>query len=179
MKTREQLYGKEAASLLRDISNYHCIRHEQIYRLYPDKDKAVMDNLLFYLTKQGRIFYDQPADIFCDSPDLEVDREMLAALWVLADFADRAEYHSPDDFPTKIIFFADGETYEIICVPPDKEALIEHALSQSGEEDGRRIFIVEDAEQIARLRVSGSAAFCTVTDTGEIQYFKQKQEEPY
>ena len=77
MKTREQLYGKEAASLLRDISNYHCIRHEQIYRLYPDKDKAVMDNLLFYLTKQGRIFYDQPADIFCDSPDLEVDREML------------------------------------------------------------------------------------------------------
>ena len=95
MKTREQLYGKEAASLLRDISNYHCIRHEQIYRLYPDKDKAVMDNLLFYLTKQGRIFYDQPADIFCDSPDLEVDREMLAALWVLADFADRAEYHSP------------------------------------------------------------------------------------
>ena len=85
MKTREQLYGKEAASLLRDISNYHCIRHEQIYRLYPDKDKAVMDNLLFYLTKQGRIFYDQPADIFCDSPDLEVDREMLAALWVLAD----------------------------------------------------------------------------------------------
>ena len=80
MKTREQLYGKEAASLLRDISNYHCIRHEQIYRLYPDKDKAVMDNLLFYLTKQGRIFYDQPADIFCDSPDLEVDREMLAAL---------------------------------------------------------------------------------------------------
>ncbi len=104
---------------------------------------------------------------------------MLAALWVLADFADRAEYHSPDDFPTKIIFFADGETYEIICGPPNKVALIEHALSQSSEEDGRRIFIVEDAEQIARLRVSDPAAFCTVTDTGEIQYFKQKQEELY
>ena len=179
MKTREQLYGKEAAGLLRDISNYHCIRREQVYRLYPNKDKAVMDNLLSYLTRQGRIFHDPQADIFYDSSDFETDREMLAALWVLADFADRAEYHSPDDFPTKIIFFADGETYEIICVPPDKEALIEHALSQSGEEDGRRIFIVEDAEQIARLRVSGPAAFCTVTDTGEIQYFKQKQEEPY
>ena len=50
MKTREQLYGKEAAGLLRDISSYHCIRREQVYRLYPDKDKAVMDNLLFYLT---------------------------------------------------------------------------------------------------------------------------------
>ena len=28
MKTREQLYGKEAAGLLRDISSYHCIRRE-------------------------------------------------------------------------------------------------------------------------------------------------------
>lgn len=179
MKTREQLYGKEAASLLRDITSYHCMRHEQVYRLYPNKDKAVLDNLLFYLTRQGRIFHDPQTDIYYASPDLEVDREMLAALWVLADFADRVEYHSPDDFPTKIIFFADGETYEIICVPPDREALIVHALSQSGEEDGRRILIVEDAEQIARLRIFGPAAFCIVTDTGEIQYFKQKQEEPY
>ena len=170
MKTREQLYGKEAAGLLRDISSYHCIRREQVYRLYSNKNKTVLDNLLFYLTKQGRIFYDQSTDIFCDSLDLEVDREMLAALWVLADFADRAEYHSPDEFPTKIIFFADGESYEIICVPPDKETMVQHALSQSREE-GRRILIVENTEQISRLRIP-NATFCIVADTGEIQYFK-------
>lgn len=34
MKTREQLYGKEAAGLLRNITSYHCMRHEQAYRLY-------------------------------------------------------------------------------------------------------------------------------------------------
>lgn len=85
----------------------------------------------------------------------------------------------PDDFPTKIIFFADGETYEIICIPPDKEAMVEHALSQSGEEDGRRILIIEDGKQIARLHIPSAAAFCMVADTGEIQYFKQEQEEPY
>ena len=99
---------------------------------------------------------------------------MLAALWVLADFADRVEYHSPDDFPTKIIIFADGEAYEIICVTPGKEALVEHALSQSGEEDGQRILVVEDTGQIARLRIPCVTAFCTVADTGEIQYFKQE-----
>lgn len=174
MKTRDQLYSKEAASLLRDISNYHCIRREQVYRLYSNKERSVLDNLLGYLAKQGRIFYAPQTDIYYDSPDFETDREMLAALWVLADFADRAEYHSPDDFPTKIIFFADGETYEVICVPPDKEALIKHALSQTGESDGRRILIVEDTGQIARLCISGTAAFCVVSDTGEIQYFKQE-----
>ena len=80
---------------------------------------------------------------------------------------------------SKSSFFAGGEVYEVICVPPDKETLVEHALARSGEEGGRRILIVEGAEQIARLRVPGTAAFCTVSDTGEIQYFKQKQEEPY
>lgn len=174
MKTRDQLYSKEAAGLLRDISNYHCIRHEQLYRLYSNKEKSVLDNLLGYLIRQGRIFHDPKTDIYYDSPDFETDREMLAALWVLADFADRAEYHSPDDFPTKIIFFADGEIYEVICVPPNKEALVEHALSQAGESDGRRILIVEDTGQIARLCISSTAAFCKVTDAGEIQYFKQE-----
>lgn len=174
MKTREQLYGKEAAGLLRDISNYHCIRREQVYRLYPNKDRTVLDNLLSYLTRQGRIFYDPQADIFYDSSDFETDREMLAALWVLADFADRVEYHSPDDFPTKIIFFSSGETYEIIFVSLDKEALIEHALSGAGAEDGKRILIIESTEQIARLHISNITAFCTVSDTGEIQYFKMK-----
>ena len=179
VKTREQLYGKEAACLLRDISSYHCIRRGQLYRLYPHKDRGVLDNLLGYLVKQGRVFYSPRIDIYYDSPDFETDWEMLSALLVLADFADRAEYHSPDDFPVKIIFFADGEVYEVICVPPDKETLVEHALARSGEEGGRRILIVEGTEQIARLRVPGTAAFCTVSGTGEIQYFKQKQEEPY
>lgn len=174
IKTREQIYGKEAAGLLRDISNYHCIRHEQIYRLYPHKDTAVLDNLLGYLEKQGRIFHAPQADIYCDTPECETDRDMLAALWVLADFADRVEYHSPDEFPTKIIFFADGESYEIICVPPDKETMVEHALAGMDDDEGKRILVVESTEQIARLHIPGAAVFCTVSETGGIEYFKQE-----
>ena len=174
MKTREQLYAKEAAGLLRDISNYHCIRHEQIYRLYPHKDKAVLDNLLIHLTKQGRIFHNPQVDVYYDSPDFETDREMLAALWVLADFADRAEYHSPDEFPVKIIFFADGKSYEIICAAPGKETMVEHALAGTGDEEGTRILVVESTEQIARLHIPGAAVFCTVSETGGIQYYKQE-----
>ena len=174
IKTREQIYGKEAAGLLRDISNYHCIRHEQIYRLYPHKDTAVPDNLLGYLEKQGRIFHAPQADIYCDTPECETDRDMLAALWVLADFADRVEYHSPDEFPTKIIFFADGESYEIICVPPDKETMVEHALAGMDDDEGKRILVVESTEQIARLHIPGAAVFCTVSETGGIEYFKQE-----
>lgn len=177
IKTRKQIYGKEATGLLRDLSNYHCIRHRQIYRLYPNKDMSVLDNLLQFLVRQGRIFYDPQTDIYYDSPELQPDREMLAALWVLAEFMNHAEYHSSDLFPGKVIFFADGEAYRIIYVPKDKEALVQHAAAQSDEEDTKCLVIVEEVSQIANLYIPNAIAYCTVTDTGEVQYYKKKQEE--
>lgn len=33
MRNREQIYGQEAAELLRNITVYHCIRHDQLLRL--------------------------------------------------------------------------------------------------------------------------------------------------
>lgn len=174
MKTREQIYGKEAAALLRDITTYHCMKRGQILKLYAGKERQI-ENLLSHLTRQGRIFYDAGMDTYCDSPESKPDAEMLAALWVLADFGDRAEYHSSDEFPAKLIFFADGEVYEVICIPPDKETLVEHALSHMAEESsGKQILIVEETEQIPRSSLQG-AVFCTVDQaTGDVQYYRKE-----
>lgn len=174
MKTREQIYGHEAAALLRDITTYHYMKRGQIVKLYPGKERQV-ENLLSHLVRQGRIFYDSGMDAYCDSPELKADATMLAALWVLADFGDRVEYHSSDEFPVKLIFFAEGEVYEVICIPPDKETLIEHALSHTEEEEsGKRILIVEDTEQIPHIHLP-NAVFCTVNAiTGGVQYYKKE-----
>ena len=45
MKTRTELYGKEAKSLLRDITMYRALTEEQVLRLYPGK-RETMKNLL-------------------------------------------------------------------------------------------------------------------------------------
>ena len=89
MKTREQIYGKEAAALLRDITTYHCMKPGQILKLYPGKERQV-ENLLTHLTRQGRIFYDTDTDTYFDNPDMRPDPEMLSALWV---------FRRPDGIP--------------------------------------------------------------------------------
>ncbi len=174
MKTREQIYGKEAAALLRDITTYHCIKRVQLLKLYAGKERQV-ENLLSHLERQGRISYDPGLDAYSDSPDPTPDAEMLSALWVLADFGEQIEYHSSDDFPVKLVFFADGEVYEVICIPPEKETLIEHALSHMEEEEsGKRILIVDDAAQIPHINLPG-AVFCTVDkETGGVQYYRKE-----
>ena len=54
MKTREQIYGQEAAGILRDVSMYHALTEMQLLKLYPHKESKIR-NLLSYLQKQGRI----------------------------------------------------------------------------------------------------------------------------
>ena len=54
MKTREQIYGQEAAGILRDVSMYRALTERQLLKLYPHKESKIR-NLLSYLQKQGRI----------------------------------------------------------------------------------------------------------------------------
>ncbi len=174
MKTREQFYNREMEEILRDITSYHCILRYQIYRLYPYKKPDVIDGMLDHLVRQRRIVYDKARDMYLDSIGSSSDIGTLTALWVLAEFADEAEYHSPADFPIKLMFFSNGETYEVIFVPSGNEGLIEQALALFEKECGRRIVIVEDAAQIQRLNIKNAAAYCTVSGTGEIKYYKKE-----
>ena len=175
MKTREQIYRKEAAELLRDLTTYHHIYRNQILRLYPGKESKI-ENLLSYFTRQSRIFYDKDLDMYHDGTEAPPDMSMLASIWVLIDFIEKAEYHSAVDFPAALVFVSDGELYEVLHIPPDKEALMEHAIAQQGSDAEKRIVIVEDIRQIERLSIPYTTAYCTVdVQTGAVQYFKQEE----
>ena len=85
MKTREQIYGQEAAGILRDVSMYRALTEMQLLKLYPHKESKIR-NLLSYLQKQGRIvqrgeYYRIPADA-----EEDIDYGLSKAVWVLTDF---------------------------------------------------------------------------------------------
>ena len=170
MKTRAQSYGQEAACLLRDITMYRVMTKEQVLRLYPGKREKVR-NLLAYLVRQGRIW--ECDDYFCAAPECaeDIDHGLLAAVWVLADFIDRVEYHSVGDFPAKVIFFADGEIYEIVHAAQGKETLVSHILSDPGEQPSRYLVLVDDPAQIEELQIPGVSGYCTVSPAGEVRYY--------
>ena len=173
MKTRADLYGHEAVGILRDITMYRVLEKEQLLRLYPGKRDKI-ENLLAYLTKQGRIFWVDGR--YCASPKSieQMDRGLLAAVWVLIDFIEQVEYHSVSDFPAKIIFFAEGEVYEIIYVERGKEPMISHLLSIPREEPSKYIVLVEELSQLQQLNLPQVNGFCTVSPAGEVQYFKKE-----
>ena len=173
MKTRADLYSHEAVGLLRDITMYRVLEKEQLFRLHPGKQDKI-ENLLTHLTKQGRIWLVDGR--YCAAPDSaeQMDRGLLAAVWVLADFIDQVEYHSISDFPAKIIFFAEGEVYEIIHVEQGKETMISHLLSVPKEEPSKYIVLVDDLSQLQQLDLPPVNGYCTVSPNGEVQYYQKE-----
>ena len=173
LKTREQLYGNEASDLLRNITMYKTLTEDQVYRLYPGKE-AVIRNLLTHLARQGRVYRNTEDRRFSASAecDAKIDAGLLAAVWVLIDFIDRAEYHFASDFPVKICFFADGELYEIVHVPYEQEMMLNHALAGHNETDARRIVLVDRPEQIGAIDIPNTTGFCSLEPDGSVCYYK-------
>ena len=94
---------------------------------------------------------------------------------MLADFADKAEYHSTDTYPTEIVFFANGETYEIIYMPIGGEAMVLHAIRMREDNmAGKLIFIVDDVDRIDEIDFE-KTFFATVDAvSGANRYYKKE-----
>ena len=176
IKTRAEIYGQEATELLRLISMYPGISGRQLCRFYPGQEGKIK-TLLAHLEKQGRIVPTRSGEYFLHGRELtNSDNGMLRAIWVLLDFIDRVEFHSSGDFLAKILFFSNGELYEIVCVACGQEALVTHAITRNEECGGRRIVLIDDPEQIEVLDFPDISGFCTVDESGKVSYYKKMTE---
>lgn len=173
MRTRADIYGQEASELLHLISLYPGLLEKQLLRFFPEKEEKVK-LLLSHLKRQGRILETEKGHFLYTGASPQGDSALIRAVWILIDFLDRAEFHCISDFPVKLVFFAGGELYEIIHIPIGQEALITQALSQLKEQGSRRIVLVDSPEQIDRVKFPGISGFCTVTDAGQVNYFKRR-----
>ena len=171
MKTRAEIYGNEAAALLRIVTMYPGLNMQQLLCFHPGKEE-IIKTLLSHLQKQGRIFQTDTGGYFPSGWAAKSDNSLIRAAWVLLDFIGQVEYHAPGDFPVKLIFFANGELYEIVYAASGQEALINHALRDDSS-GGRRIILVDNPEDIRRIDCPGISGFCTVDAAGQVHYFKK------
>lgn len=172
MKTRKDIYSREASQILRDITVYHNIKKEQLIRLYPNIKTDTMEKIIYHLQNNRRIYYDKNSAIIYDTANSVTDTETINCLWVLCDFSDKFEFHSKSDFPVNTVFFSEGEVYEVSYIAKDKEGIYAQAFD-TAQTNGKRIIVLEEIEQMAEIQIPDVTAYCIVDDeTGKVQYFK-------
>ena len=172
MKTRAEIYANEAAGLLRIITIYPGLSETQLLHFHPGKEDAVK-TLLSHLGRQGRIFHHDSGRYFPAGSPPKADQALVRAVWILLDFIDQADYHAAADFPVKLVFFANGELYEVAYAAEGQEALVSHAL-KSNKGGSHRMILLDTPSQIPKIDCPGLSVFCTVSADGQTQYFKKK-----
>lgn len=172
MKSIAEAYGKDAANIMRDLSMYKVLKKEQVLGLYPGREK-VIEKVLLYLTKQRRIW--KIDDYYCASPEAidSIDTSLISAVWVLLDFIDQVSFHSAGDYPAKIIFYVDGEIYEILYAGFGNEALVTYLTSLQSHSDYSHIILLDSPEQIKELDIPNTCGYCTVSPTGRVRYYQK------
>lgn len=175
MKTRDQIYKGEGATLLRLLTNYHSLLYEQVLQLFPRNHES-LKSFITSLTKQGRIYHDKEKGLLCDTQDSadSPDYGTIAAFWVLLDFKKAIIYHTSGDFPIKLHFFSNDEAYEIIYVNEGQEVLINHVCTSLPKSDSKRLVILESEHQAAKISIDNVIAFCIVASDGSVSYYKKK-----
>lgn len=124
--------------------------------------------------KSGRLVYTSDGNMILCSKDHSPDPAVTAAFWVLLDFQADVIYHTVSDFPVALTFYTNADAYDVIYVPEEKEILINHALSVYPQDAPRRIVIVSQPKQMSAIHFPSIAAFCTITEDGQVQYYKKQ-----
>ena len=104
MKTRAEIYGNEAADLLRIVTMYPGLCEHQLLCFHPGKEDTTKA-LLSHLERQGRIFQTDGGGYFLAGQTPKTDHVLVRAVWVLLDFIRRVDYHAPADFPVREAYF--------------------------------------------------------------------------
>ena len=174
MNTRVDLYANEAGVLLETMATYCTLQTNQLYRLFPPQKSGIIKILLGRYVREQRLFLSEDKRVVSVDAEIPVNRSLIKAFWVLLDFIDKAEYHTAGIFPVLICFFSDGELYEIVHTPSGQEAMISVALSRTEKEPTKRLVVIDSIEQTALITAPETIGYCTVSETGEIQYFKKE-----
>ena len=185
------IYGSVIAYLLKPVCNWI---EAFLHKLFPEKMHrfanmlAVALTILFgllliyalimmivpQLINSVTALYFTARDNIGDFVEWISKQEFIANNKKLLDFIEKVEYHSPDDTPVKLVFFADGEVYEVVYISPDKEAMLQHVLTTE-DDSGRRLVIIEEEAQMQRLHIPHTAAYCMVDQSGCVQYFRKEE----
>lgn len=174
MQQKNQQQENHLPEITRLLSMYHALSLPQLGRLYPELTEGKLLRLLGRLEKTGRLALLPERGLVLYSKDCIPSPSTLAAFWVLLDFREDITFHTASDFPVALTFYTQSDAYDVIHIPEEKEMLMNIALSAYKEDAPRRIAIVDHAGQIPLLDIPGTAAFCTVTPDGKVQYYRKQ-----
>ncbi len=163
------------------VQKYNVLDKGQIYAYFgkSGRDRFV-GRALKNLEKERSIYVCRETKQVASSEAAHAafERGLCLSVWVLLSLMDqkKIEEHfaaSREEFPVRIVFVGDGEIYDIVYAAPEDIELANHLFSRKNIDGCGHIVIVEEPEDIPKIRIPDVIGYCTVKEEGKIEYYRK------
>lgn len=177
-QNKQRVVERELKSL---VQRYNVLYKSQLYAFFEkDRRDRFVGRALKALEKERSIYISQETKQVASSEDAYAawERGTSTSVWVLLDLMDqkKIEQHfmaSKEEYPIRIVFVGDGEIYDILYVAPEDVELTNQLFARRKIDGCGHIVVVEEAEDIPKIRIPDVIGYCTVKEEGQIEYYRK------
>jgi len=173
MQGREALH-KDMQMVREVMANYKVLKYEQIYQMIKKEEHRFKKMIINFLVKDNTLFVFDDICSATHSWEHDYDRDLIRAFWVLLDFWDSVIANGRGTYPAKITFQTANESFDVIVANWGSEASLNEYFRTYEDGECRHIVLIEEEEQIDKIKFKDIAAFCIVDDDGKVSYYRKE-----
>lgn len=149
--------------ILESINKFGCMTYNQIEKFNKLKN---LDKELKALVNRKKVKIIE-GDIYIPMGKQEVNNKIIKALEVCTylnsvDSKISIEWCNLEDFPFTLVFFRNDRIFDISVITEGEELIYSAAVNRTAAE--RVIVILENPNQIEKLKINKQVKYCTVKD---------------
>jgi len=163
------------------VQRYNVLYKSQIYAYFgKDGRDRFVGKALKTLEKKHSIYISQETkQVAANEESYKTwERGTSTSVWVLLDLMDqkKIEQHfmaSKEEYPIRIVFVGDGEIYDILYLAPEDIELTNQLFERRNIDGCGHVVVVEEPEDIPKIRIPDVIGYCTVKEEGQIEYYRK------
>lgn len=157
------------------ISEYKVLKLEQFKKVLKNLDSGRINSIIKFMIRDNTLYIHD--DICSAKEDWKhsYDPDLVKAFWILVDFWDSIRFNSIADYPAKLKFITDNDTYDVIVAHKGKEKIINMFYNNFSDGNVKHIIVVDSKECMVDFDFGNIFAYCIVSDDGEISYYRNEE----
>lgn len=173
LRGREELQD-DKIKMRKIISEYKALKLEQFKMVLKNREPRLVNAIITMMVSDNTLYLH--GDFCCTKDDLNhyYDADRIKAFWLVLDSLDDIRYHQLIEYPGRIRFMTDKDTYDVVVAHKGDEKVINMYYKNFSDESIKYIIIVDNVEQISDYNFENIFAYCTVSEEGKVTYYRNE-----
>ena len=158
------------------ISEYKALKLEQVKRVLKYKEPRLINSIITMMGRDNTLYIHD--DICSTKEDWRYcyDPDIIKAFWLILDLWDDIKFHMTIEYPGRIRFMTEKDTYDVIVAHKGEEEVINMYYKNFSDKSVKCIIVVDNLDQMTDFNFGNIFAYCIISEDGKVIYYRKESE---